>query len=93
MEAGGRRAWTDSEIPDDALDRALGPPEAKPMEPGDLGRFVCVAHGGCLHRHRTITEDGVWVRSPDPDPLNPGSYLYSSAHLDCYEQWAANESR
>ena len=66
--------------------------ESQPMKASELGRYVCVAHGGCLHSpHITINSDGVWVRSPDPDPLNPGSHLYSSAHRDCYEHWAASE--
>jgi hypothetical protein len=38
-----------------------------------------------------IDADGVWVRSPDPDPLNPGSHLYSSAHRGCYAAWAARQ--
>lgn len=64
--------------------------EAQPMKAGELGRFVCVSRNGCLHSPCiTIRSDGVWVRSPDPDPLNPGSHLYSSAHRDCYEAWAA----
>lgn len=68
--------------------------ESQPMKADELGRYVCVAHGGCLHYpHRTITSDGVWVKSPDPDPLNPGSHLYSSAHRDCYENWAASEKQ
>jgi hypothetical protein len=65
--------------------------EAQPMKASELGQYVCVAHGGCLHTERggrTIRADGVWVRSPDPDPLNPGSHVYSSAHRDCYEAWA-----
>lgn len=61
------------------------------MKPGELGRYVCVAHGGCLHRSSRIESDGVWVRSPDPDPLNPGSHVYSSAHRDCFEAWQARE--
>lgn len=66
--------------------------ETRPMKPGELGRYVCVAHGGCLHSPKiTITADGVWVRSPDPDPLNPGSHLYSSAHRDCFEAWQARD--
>lgn len=64
------------------------------MQASELGQFVCVAHGGCLHSpHRTITADGVWVRSPDPDPLNHGSHVYSSAHRDCAEAWQARETR
>jgi hypothetical protein len=63
--------------------------DSQPMKDSELGRYVCVAHGGCLHRNRTITSDGVWVRSPDP--LVPGSHFYSSAHRDCYEAWAARE--
>ena len=60
--------------------------EVQPMEPGALGRFVCVARGGCLHSPRiTIHSNWVWVRSLDPDPLNPDSHLYSSAHRDCFE--------
>jgi hypothetical protein len=27
----------------------------------------------------------------EPDPLNPGSHLYSSAHRDCYEAWAGRQ--
>ena len=66
--------------------------EYRPMKPEELGKYVCVAHGGCLHSPAiTITADGVWVRSPDPDPLNPGSHLYSSAHRDCFEAWQARE--
>jgi hypothetical protein len=66
--------------------------ESQPMKDSELGRYVCVARGGCLHTpHRTITADGVWVRSPDPDSLNPGSHLYSSAHRDCFEAWASRE--
>ncbi len=61
-------------------------PDTQPMKASELGQYVCVARGGCRHVDRTINTDGVWVRSPDPDPLNnPGSYLYSSAHRDCYE--------
>lgn len=65
---------------------ALAPLEAKPMESADLGRFVCTAHGGCLHaeppgRSSTVSADGVWVRQP-------GGQVYS-AHRDCYERWAA----
>ena len=62
------------------------------MQDSELGHFVCVAHGGCLHSpHRTITTEGVWVRSPDPDPLLPDSFIYSSAHQDCYQAWKARE--
>jgi hypothetical protein len=58
--------------------------ETAPMKPAELGRYVCVH--SCLHSpHITIRSDGIWVRSPDPDPLNPGSHLYSSAHRDCYD--------
>jgi hypothetical protein len=68
--------------------------ESKPMEAGELGRYVCVVHGGCLHSpHLTITSGGVWVRSPAPDPLSQGRYLYSSAHRDCFEAWAAREAK
>lgn len=72
--------------------------ESQPMKPEELGRYVCVAHGagqerGCLHYPRTtIDSDGVWVRSPDPDPLNPGSHIYGSAHRDCFEAWQAREN-
>ena len=66
--------------------------ESQPMKDSENGQYVCVAHGGCLHSpNRTISSDGVWVRSPDPDPLNPGSHLYSSAHSDCYANWAKTE--
>jgi hypothetical protein len=66
--------------------------ESAPMKPREMapGTYVCVRD--CQHSpHITIRSDGVWVRSPDPDPLNPGSHLYSSAHRDCYEAWAASQ--
>jgi hypothetical protein len=67
--------------------------DTQPMKAGEMGRFVCVAHGGCLHaippgRSSTIRADGVWVRHPD---LNQGGHLFSSAHRGCYERWAARE--
>jgi hypothetical protein len=66
--------------------------ESKPMKTGELGRFVCVAQGGCLHSpKRTIDSDGVWARSPDPQV--PGSYMYSSAHRDCFEAWQRRERK
>lgn len=62
--------------------------ETQPMREDELGRYVCVARGGCQHTpHITINADGVWVRYPDS--LNPGSFVYSSAHRVCY---AAGES-
>lgn len=68
--------------------------ESQPMKASELGRFVCVAQGagearGCLHRDRTISADGVWVRSSDPQV--PGSHMYSSAHRDCFEAWQQRE--
>lgn len=58
--------------------------ETQPMREDELGRYVCVARGGCQHTpHITINADGVWVRYPDS--LNPGSFVYSSAHRTCYE--------
>lgn len=64
--------------------------ETQPMKSAEYGRFVCVAHGGCLHSpHITIHSDGVWVRYPDS--LNPGGHLYTSAHRDCYERWERDE--
>jgi hypothetical protein len=66
--------------------------ESQPMKPHELGRYVCVPASTCLHSPRiTIYSDGVWVRSPDPDPRNPGSHLYSSAHRECYEARQAAE--
>lgn len=57
-------------------DRGTAPElEAKPMHPA--------AHGGCVHPHRTITADGVWVR------VGGIGGQFSSAHRDCYERWAA----
>lgn len=74
---------------DDGSCRCL---ESRPMRADELGRYVCVAHGGCRKSpFITINSDGVWVRSPDPDPLNPGSHLYSSAHRDCFDAWQASE--
>jgi len=59
--------------------------ESQPMRPDELGKYVCVPAGTCLYSpHIGIDRDGVWVRSPDPDPLNPGAYLYSSAHRECF---------
>ena len=70
-----------------------GDMESKPMHAAELGRYVCVAHGGCLHSPAiTIKRDGVWVRSPNPDPLS-GGHLYSSAHRDCFEAWQAREQQ
>ena len=58
--------------------------ETLPMQPHELGRYVCVAAGKCLYSpYITINTDGLWVRLPDS--LNPGSYVYSSAHRRCYE--------
>jgi hypothetical protein len=67
--------------------------DSQPMKASELGRYVCVPSGSCLHRGldrrgSMIDANGVWVRSPDP--LNPGSYLYSSAHRDCYERRQAS---
>lgn len=60
--------------------------ESAPMKASELGKYVCVADGGCLHTpHRTITADGVFVKKPDS--LNPGGYVYTSAHRDCFEAW------
>ena len=56
----------------------------QPMREDELGQYVCVARGGCQHSPDiTIQSDGVWVRYPDS--LNPGSFVYSSAHRYCYE--------
>jgi hypothetical protein len=67
--------------------------ESAPMKASELGRYVCVRN--CQHTGprdtRTIRSDGVWVRSPGPDTLNPGSHVYSSAHRDCYEAWADDQ--
>lgn len=65
-------------------------PETQPMKPEDYGRYVCVAAGRCLYTpHITIYSSGVWVRLPDS--LNPGSHIYSSAHLRCWEQAKENQ--
>jgi hypothetical protein len=67
--------------------------QSRPMKPSELGRYVCVAHGGCLKSPKiTIESDGVWVRSPHPDPLSGGKHLYTSAHRDCFEAWKASEA-
>lgn len=64
--------------------------ESQPMKQDELGRYVCVAHGGCLHSpHRTITSDGVWVRVRD----SLGTHTYSSAHRDCFDAWQAREAQ
>ncbi len=48
-----------------------------PMKDSELGKFVCVSQGGCLHSPATrIDADGVWVRRGGQ---------FSSAHRDCYE--------
>ena len=47
------------------------------MRDDELGRFVCVAAGGCLHSRRVIDSDGVWVQ-------HDGGNV-SSAHRDCHE--------
>lgn len=57
--------------------------DCKPMKDAELGKYVCVAHGGCIYSpYITITFDGVWVRS---------NGLYSSAHRACYDRWANTE--
>ncbi len=67
---------------------------SRPMKASELGRYVCVPSGSCLHSPGiTISADGVWVRSPGPDPLYPGRHVYSSAHRDCYERRAASEQQ
>jgi hypothetical protein len=66
--------------------------ESRPMKPHEvqLSTYVCVRD--CRHSpHITIRSDGVWVRSQDPDPLNPGSHIYSSAHRNCYQAWADDQ--
>jgi hypothetical protein len=58
--------------------------ESQPMKKDDYGRYVCVAHGGCLHSPKiTITSDGVWVKHGGQ---------FSSAHRDCFEAWQAREN-
>jgi hypothetical protein len=60
--------------------------DSAPMKAGEYGRYVCVAHGGCLHSPRiAITADGVWVRQ------RPAG-VFTSAHRDCFERWAADEA-
>lgn len=75
------RLWRDGAY---APQPSGGRMDTQPMKAAELGQFVCVAHGGCLHRNRTITSDGVWVRQGPGGP-------FSSAHRDCYERWAATE--
>lgn len=59
--------------------------DTQPMKQGELGRYVCVARGGCLHSPEiTIEEGGVWVREKSGGPI-------SSAHGDCFEAWQARE--
>jgi hypothetical protein len=76
----GYEAWVLSE-----LVRIRKRMETQPMKENELGRYVCVAHGGCLHSpHRTIHSDGVWVRQAPGGP-------FSSAHRDCFEAWQRTE--
>lgn len=57
--------------------------ESQPMKQSELGRYVCVAHGGCLRTpHTTIMADGVWVKA---------GQQWSSAHRDCFNAWQARE--
>jgi hypothetical protein len=57
--------------------------ESQTMKPSELGKYVCVAHGGCLHSPDiTITSDGVWVKA---------GQQWSSAHRDCFQAWQARE--
>jgi hypothetical protein len=59
--------------------------ETQPMKPYELGHYVCVAHGGCLHSPQvTISSDGVWVKGPTS---------WTSAHRDCFEAWQAREAK
>ena len=45
--------------------------ESAPMKPHEIARGTYVCVRDCRHSpHITIRSDGVWVRSPDPDPLN-----------------------
>jgi hypothetical protein len=44
------------------------------MKPSELGKFVCVAN--CRQDHRTISSDGVWVKT---------GTMFSSAHRACHE--------
>lgn len=54
------------------------------MKTEELGRYVCVVHGGCLHSpHITITSNGVWVK---------WGQIFSSAHRDCFDAWQTRES-
>lgn len=51
--------------------------ETKAMHEDELGDYVCVAPGGCVHApQRTINTDGVWFRKE-------GSGNVSSAHAEC----------
>lgn len=51
--------------------------EIAPMEPKDLGKYVCVPASTCLHKpHITISSDGVWVKN---------GHLWSSSHTDCHQ--------
>jgi len=51
--------------------------ETAPMKPDELGRFVCVAPGGCRHTPDIgINADGLWVKT---------GQQWSSAHRDCFE--------
>ena len=53
------------------------------MKDTELGKYVCVIDGGCLHSpHITITSDGIWRKRPNP--AGPSPYVYTSAHRDCY---------
>jgi hypothetical protein len=57
--------------------------DATPMKESELGKYVCVIDGGCLHSpHITITSDGIWRKRPNP--AGPSPYVYTSAHRDCY---------
>jgi hypothetical protein len=57
-------------------------PEIQPMKEEELGKYVCVARGGCkLSPYRTIYEDGVWVQYRNSG--GPPSHVYSSAHRHC----------
>lgn len=58
---------------------------SKPMEPGELGRYVCVLD--CQHSPDIrVRRDGVWVQESVDEP-------FSSAHRDCYENWLSRQER
>jgi hypothetical protein len=57
--------------------------ESAAMQPWELGKYVCVAPGGCRQHSRDVNADGVWVKT---------GQQWSSAHRACFEAAVSEEA-